>query len=121
VAARVRVFAKPGQKLAVTRTVTIQIWAPTDVATRPFRIESKVDETRGVATNAHTVFAQLRVCVPARGYAEVRVTTLGQSTVYGDMKDNASSAVPRQAGIYLDEIDLADELGAPCRPGESLG
>src|SRR5207342_2930208 len=34
--ARVRVFAQPGQKRAVTRTVTIQIWAPNDVTSRPF-------------------------------------------------------------------------------------
>ena len=114
VTARVRVFAQPGQRRPVSRFLTFQIWTPTDVPSRPYRIASSLEQVAGAATNRHTVFARVRVCVPAHGYAEARVSSSGHSMIYGDMRDLANFSVPRQAGIFLAEIALADELGPPC-------
>ena len=85
-------------------------------AALPGRLERA--EGSSDATNAHTVFVHLNVCVPAQGFTEVRLSTPEQSTIYGDMRDRVSFEVPRQGGVFVAEIALADELGKPCSPAK---
>jgi hypothetical protein len=113
---RVRVFAAPGQRTAITRYVTFQAQPPDPVAERPFTVTSNLETRREVATNTHTTLVgSVRVCVPPKGYAEVRLSTPESSYIPGDQRDEPSSEVERQGGLFINEIALADEFGSPCR------
>jgi hypothetical protein len=114
-AARIRVFAAPGQHEAVLRTLTLGVRAPFEVAARPFRVTSNRANVGGVAKGKDRVLASAQVCVPAGGYAEVRVSTPGDSVIYGDVMSARTWAGPgRHAGVLLTQIALADELGPAC-------
>ena len=116
VAARVRVFPAPGQRGPVTRFVTFQVQPPAPIGERPFTVSSNLETRREDATNTHTTLVQsVRVCVPAHGYAEVRLSTPQSSYIPGDQRDEASSEIERQGGLFLNEIALADETGPTCR------
>src|SRR5581483_8058365 len=52
VTARVRVFSTPEQRTAVIRYVTLQLWVPNGVTSRPYRLASGAANVHGVATNA---------------------------------------------------------------------
>ncbi len=112
---RVRVFASPGQRGAVTRWVTIAYRAPDGVPQRAVGITSNLETGQGQAT-ASTLRTAVRVCVPARGFAEVRVRADGASEIPGDLRDIGLSSGSRQGGVFVAEIALADEVGPPCRP-----
>jgi hypothetical protein len=60
------------------------------------------------------VFQGIRVCVPAKGYAEVRLRTPDSSAIPGDLATLATSLEPRTGGVFLSQIGLADELGGSC-------
>jgi hypothetical protein len=115
VPARIRVYAAPGQRGPVTRGLSIGFRAPEDVAERPVTITSNLERVETVATPG-TQRAGIRVCVPARGYADVTVRAEGASPIPGDLRDIDLSRQAREGGIFLNEIALADELGEPCRP-----
>jgi hypothetical protein len=115
----VRVFAVPGQKHALTRTLTFGIRAPLDDLERPFRIGSNLERVRGRTASPATLFQPVRVCVPRKGWADVTFRTPEVSTVYGDMRSESAVTEPRLAGLLLVEVALADELGPPCRPTSS--
>ena len=66
--------------------------------------------------SADTVFKGIDVCVPAHGYAEVRLRVAGVSAIPGDLATYATSLRPRTGGVFLSQIGLADELGGPCKP-----
>jgi hypothetical protein len=114
VTARLRIFSTRSQPGPRIRYVTFQIWAPSNVTRRPFELVSNVQTTRDAATNAGTVFARIQVCVPAHGYSEIRIGTPDHSPIYGDMRDRVTFNVPREGGIFLAEIAMADEIGPPC-------
>jgi hypothetical protein len=78
-------------------------------------ITSNLERVETVATPG-TQRAGIRVCVPARGYADVTVRAEGASPIPGDLRDIDLSRQAREGGIFLNEIALADELGEPCRP-----
>jgi hypothetical protein len=110
VVARVRVFPYPGQREAVTRQVTLGFRAE-----HPYAVRSGAGVWRGrPARHGGTRFHAVRLCVPAHGYATVTIEAFGHSQIYGDMSDQATFAKPRQAGVFLTEIALADEIGNPC-------
>ena len=115
VTARLRVFGRPGQRGPRLRYLTLQVWAPDDIARRPFRLASNAESVAGEATNAHTVFVRIRVCVPP-SFAEVRIRTRESSPIYGDMRDRIAFYESRSGGVFLNQIALADELGPTCRP-----
>jgi hypothetical protein len=116
VAVRVRVFANPGQRGPVTRFVTFQAQPPQPVAERPFTVTSNLETRQEDASNTHTTLVQsVRVCVPPRGFAEVRLTTPDSSYIPGDQRDEASSEIERQGGLFINEIALAGEVGPACR------
>jgi hypothetical protein len=114
---RVRVFPRPGQHQPLTRFVTFQVQTPPLVAQRPFTVSSNLETRRLNATITHTTFVQsVRVCVPAHGYAEVRLRTLDSSSIPGDQSDEDSfELTDRQGGLLINQIALADETGPACR------
>ena len=113
VTARVRVFATPNQHGAVLRGLTFGVRAPGGVASRPFVLSSNQGVVRGSATG-DTAFPAIHVCVPAGGFADVRLRASGSSVIPGDLATYASSLQPRTGGVFLSQIALADELGGPC-------
>jgi hypothetical protein len=116
VTVRVRVFSAPGQRGPVTRWVTFQVQPPAPVAARPFTVTSNLETRHENATNTATTLVQsVRVCVPAHGFAEVRLQTPDSSYIPGDQRDEASSEIERQGGLFLNEIALAGEFGPTCR------
>jgi hypothetical protein len=61
------------------------------------------------------VLEQIEACVPAHGFADVRLTTPVEASIgYGDPRNALTSAVPRRGGVLLTEIAVADELGPSC-------
>jgi hypothetical protein len=108
VPARIRVFATPGQRAPEIRYLTVQAEDPPG---RPVTVRSNAQLWRGVTPAEHT----LPVCVPARGFADVRVRARGASPIPGDARDAASAASGgRSGGVFLGQIALADETGGPC-------
>jgi hypothetical protein len=118
VTARVRVFAMPHQHGSILRGITFGIHGLDGVAARPFVLRSNQGVVRGVASQ-DTVFQGIRICVPAKGYAEVRLRTPDSSAIPGDLATLATSLQPRAGGVFLSQIGLADELGGPCNLGAS--
>jgi hypothetical protein len=113
---RVRVFSAPGQREPITRYVTFQAQPPDPVAERPFTVTSNLETRQEVATNTHTTLVgSVRVCVPPNGYAEVRLSTPDSSYIPGDQRDEPSSELERQGGLFINEIALADEFGSSCK------
>jgi hypothetical protein len=115
VTARVRVFAPPGQQRARIRTVQIALRAPGNVARRPVEIESNSARWQGVAMPG-TTRQSVEVCVPAHGFSDVFLAARGSSTIPGDQADQAEAQGSRQGGVFVPEIDLADEVGPRCHP-----
>ena len=38
------------------------------------------------------------------------------AAIPGDLKSVEASQLPRDGGLFLADVSVADELGAPCRP-----
>jgi hypothetical protein len=114
----VRVFAEPGQRGPRIRSVAFGMRAPEDVATRPVDFRTNLEHEGGTATNGATAYRVINACVPAKGYADYRITVSGSSPVYGDMRSQATIGEPRDAGVLFTQIALADEVGPPCTPAK---
>jgi hypothetical protein len=112
--ARIRVFAAPGQHGARYRNLQIAFRAPDDVPARPIEIESNATRWQGAATPL-TGRESVEVCVPAHGSSDVFFAARGSSTIPGDQADQTQAQGSRQGGVFLAGIDLADEIGAPCK------
>ena len=63
--------------------------------------------------------ATATVCVPKGGYADVEIAVDGASEIPGDLRDIGLGEASREGGVFVPELALADEIGAPCRPGSS--
>jgi hypothetical protein len=113
-AARVRVFAVPGLRGARTRYLSFQVWAPHAVSRR-FDVVSDLQRVRGEVTSPYTARRTIRVCVPPRGFSEVRLRPHGSSPIPGDLSSLETLAQPRRGGVFLAQIALADEVGPACR------
>jgi hypothetical protein len=114
VPAKVRVYATPGQRGPVTRSLSLGIRGPADVAKRRVDVASDAERWRDTATNGATLLRPVKVCVPPKGYATVRIATPSSSPVYGDMRDLNAAGRHREGGVLLVQIALADEIGGPC-------
>ena len=117
VTARIRIFSAPDQRGRVIRTLTLQIRAPygTQSQNRPYTVISNAGRASGKASNSFSSFARVEVCVPAHGFSDVRVSTPDQSTIPGGLSSISSSTIPRQGGIDLADVALADEIGGSCK------
>jgi hypothetical protein len=112
VAGTIRVFAAPGQTGPQRRFLTISVRAPRDVAPRSFRFQSNADDWQG-RVDAQATSKQISVCVPPRGFADVRVTAPRYSPIYGDPRSEASFvSYARSGGVLITAIALADEVGS---------
>src|SRR5438128_1082858 len=110
---RIRVFAEPGQTKPLKRYVTISVRGPSRSYARPFRVISNASDWRGRAPVAGTT-NQVAVCVPAHGFADVRISTRGFAPIYGDLRSsNTFAYYARSGGVLITAIALADETG-PC-------
>ena len=113
-AARIRVFAAPGQRGAVRRTLTLALLAPGTVTAQPAVLRSNEGRWRVVA-GQNAAQQAVTVCVPAEGYSDITLTTAGSAPIYGDQATQAGAAAPRQAGVLVDWLSLAG-LGPRCTP-----
>jgi hypothetical protein len=116
VVARVRVFAAPGQRSAVSRSLSLAIRGPDGAPRIAFTVRSDVARWQDDEAGGGTVVGSIRVCVPRHGYTDVRISTPVSGLTYGDMRDADSFGFERRLGVYLSSIALADEIGEPCRP-----
>ena len=115
VPARIRVFAAPGQRTAVSRTLSLAVRAPESAPRAQFTVRSSVASWQDDEANTGTVVGTIRVCVPRTGYTDVSVSTPLVAQTYGDMRDANSFGFERRLGVFLSSIALADEIGQPCR------
>jgi hypothetical protein len=115
-AARVRVFALPGQHGSVGRTITFGLRPPDGVSSRSFALSSNLGTARGTAAGGSTTLQSIAVCVPSGGSADVSLTVAGSSAIPGDQAGPGTLDVARSGGLEVTQIGLADELGGPCSP-----
>jgi hypothetical protein len=109
----IRVFAAPGQAGPMMRYLTISVRGPQDIAARRFHVTSNTSDWRGTADQRGTS-NQISVCVPASGYADVKVDAPTYSPIYGDPRSEESFvSYARSGGVLVTGIALADETG-PC-------
>src|SRR5581483_7907889 len=108
---RIRVFATPAMTRARIRYLGLGVLSTTD---RPFTAVSNLERWRGLANGGDRVFNIVKVCVPAHGYSDVRLTSSGRSEIYGDPRNEVSALVPRSGSLLLTEIALANETGPAC-------
>ena len=114
VPARIRIFSSPRQRGSVTRTLTLGVLAPASTKIRPFTVVSNRARVRGVANGGDRVLAVVTVCVPAGRYADVVLRAEGHSTTWGDLGSATTASQPRQAGVLVTELAVADEIGPAC-------
>jgi hypothetical protein len=112
--AHVRVFATPGQKHAVVRTLTLQIRAPDQVQKRSFTITWSGGSLHADANGTNSVTEQVELCVPARGFAQVSLATPASSIIAGDQRSRDTYTLTRKGGVLLGNLSLADEIGPRC-------
>lgn len=113
----IRVFPTPGETRPRIHTLSLQVWAPSDVVRRPFSVRSNEGVYRGVASNAGTTFVNaLHVCVPASGYADVSVTAPTSSPIPGDLSSLQGSLGTRVGSVALADVSVSDNVGAVCVP-----
>jgi hypothetical protein len=117
--ARIRIFPARGQRGPVERTFTFAVRAPDSAVRKPVRIASNLASWAGTATQA-TQTTSIAVCVPPRGYAEIRVSTPVSSAIPPDLAVLGGAGAPRRGGVFLGEAALAGEIGGSCRaPSET--
>jgi hypothetical protein len=116
--ARIRVYPSVGQRGPVTRALSLGFRAPEGVPERRVEIASNLERWEGTAT-ADTQRHAILFCVPADGFAEVTVRADGSSEIPPDLRTLEGQDQPRQGGIFLSEIALADEIGEACEPGSA--
>jgi hypothetical protein len=113
--AHIRVFAAPGQRGPRMRTLTVQLRAPNEAPDRPFSIAWRRGSIHATANYENNVIEQIPLCVPGRGYTDVRVSTPVSSDV-GPDQSQLEPLPHRPGGVLVADISLADEIGGPCKP-----
>jgi hypothetical protein len=114
VVARVRVFAAPGQRTAVARSLSLAIRPPDSAPRTTFTVRSNVARWEDDEANAGTVVGSVRVCVPRSGYTDVRISTPLVVRAYGDMRSVDTFGFERRVGVFVSSVALADEIGPRC-------
>ena len=112
VTGRVRVFAAPGQQAPERRYVTFTVKRLRNIGPREFTIRSNAG-TWPASADPDGTSLQVSVCVPAHGFADIRVDAPHYSPIYGDPRSEASFfSYARSGGVLLAGIALADEVGS---------
>jgi hypothetical protein len=108
-AARIRVFANPGQRTPLKRFMTIALGVPSS-GDHPVTISSNSDRWSGTLASDRALERLTTVCVPAGGYGEIKVETPNVSEIYRDPSKAAlTGETDRPAGLLLRWLALADE------------
>ena len=109
----VRVYPRAGQRKPELRTLSFVLRAPDDVARRDATLSAQGKTIHSVVTpDSHTEY--IKVCIPADGYADVRLDVRGSSAIPGDLATLEQSKSPRRGGIIVASLGEADESGGLC-------
>jgi len=114
VTAHIRIFPAPGQRRARIRSFAFAVHAGPEITSQPVDVDSNLDRWVGQATNTGTVTATIPVCVPARGYAVIRLSTPVSSVIPGDQAMQSTSDGSRRGGVFFGETALSSEIGGLC-------
>ena len=114
--ARIRVYPNPGQHGAHTHFFVFAVRPPDDVASRPVQVVSNIGRWAGNVSNAATTSASVNVCVPAHGYAEIRISTPDASAIPGDAATLAQTLGQRRGGVFFGFMAVSSSNGAACTP-----
>lgn len=114
-AARIRVFADARQRGPVLRTLTLSLLAPENVPSRAVALRSNAGSWRA-DVGPNTVEQTVTVCVPRTGHADVTFRADGSTSIYGDQSTVDTLNTPRDAGVLVGKVSLADELSVTCPP-----
>jgi len=106
--ASVRVFAAPGQTKPELRFVTFQ--TQSGDAHESVDFTSNAGSWKPALAPNSEVDQVASVCVPARGYATIRIRTHGTAPVYGDIGTMAGITQGRVRSVLFERISLADEV-----------
>lgn len=112
-AATIRVFALPGQRRGLVRHLDVRLRGSANGTPQPYRIVLPTGVFTGTA-GEDTVDNRVDVCVPESGHVDVRVETDARSRIYGDPRNSITFGVPREVGLNVAQVALADELGGAC-------
>ncbi len=114
--ARIRVFAAPGQRTAVQRSMIVTLLAPGDVSSRHAVLHSNEGTWPVEVTSGNSVQQQVTVCVPAGGPADVELRAVGASPIYGVQTTVERFGQTRDAGVLVGQVALDGKLGPTCSP-----
>jgi hypothetical protein len=112
--AHILVYPYPGQGVAVTRTLSVSLYAPSGVTARPFTLAAGATTTGGSAGD-NEVTAELALCVPPDRPTDARLSVQGSSFVTGDLRTPATFSSPRLAGAFVSRIYLSGAVGPRCQ------
>ena len=84
------------------------------IASRRFTLGSNTGTVDGVA-GGNEVTADVSVCVPRNGSADIRLTASASSPIYGDPPSEVTMALGREGGVLVTRIYLSGQVGPPCR------
>jgi hypothetical protein len=107
--ARIVVYPRPGVQHGESRTITVSLQAPGDVATRKVTLGGEHFDV-GQTTVTRTV----TVCARPRAPGSVTLSAEGSSPIYGLPSSPAAAGRPRAAGVVVQQIVLAGATGARC-------
>jgi len=109
-----RLYSRAGQTEPELRTMSYVLRSPDNIPQRPITLSAQGKTMHAVAT-PDAITENIQVCVPAQGYAEIRLRPDGSSWVVpGDLATHESSLVSRRAGIFIASLGEADEIGGRC-------
>jgi hypothetical protein len=113
VTVRVRVFPRPGAAGPELRTLELHFLSPVDG--RAVDVVSDRGRWHGtVSASQGTTVADVPVCVPAHGFADVRIDAQGATPIHGDMRNyDTFGARYRTAGVFLSRIEVFG-IGKAC-------
>jgi hypothetical protein len=109
--ARIRIFATPTMTRPRIRYLALGVISTTD---RPFTAVSNVQRWDGIANRGDRVYDVVKACVPPHGFTDVRLSSAGRSQIYGDPRNSISAFTPREGGVLLTEVAVANEIGPRC-------
>jgi hypothetical protein len=93
--------------------MSFMLRSPDEVPGRPVTLRFQGNTVNGVAA-PNAVAENVTVCVPVRGYADIRLDVRGSSSIPGDLATLSSWTLPRRGGILLASLGEADEIGGRC-------
>jgi hypothetical protein len=114
--AQIRVFATPGQRTAVTRTLTLTLLGPQNVPSRHVVLRSGEGVWPLDVSGANSVQQAVTVCVPSDRPADLTLRASGVSSIYGDPSTADTAAQAREAGVLVAQVVLDERSGARCSP-----